>query len=303
MNIEKINKKVFAELGREKRLVKYHDIIYKLMGVVVDFINAEGESLKLSRMQHFSPYCAMLRRTASGFAACQKCDQDNAHHADIKHETMLYKCYAGLTELVVPLYSSSGDYIGCMTSGQFMLEGDEPVSDDFIRQTASEHKLDPKAMCNLYRQTKILSPVQVEGIVEYLNTIGQIIIETHNKLLFMELIDAPAKIPLIKEFVKENYMKKITIAKTAKKFFLSPDYFGRFFKKEVGISFMCFVNMYRISQAEEMLRQTRRNITEIAFMTGFGSLSQFNRTFKDVKGISPRNFRKKTIVTNNKGEG
>ena len=50
----------------------------------------------------------------------------------------------------------------------------------------------------------------------------------------MELIDAPAKIPLIKKFVKENYMKKITIAETAKKFFLSPGYFSHFFKKLVN---------------------------------------------------------------------
>lgn len=295
MDIKKINKKVFAELGREKRLIKYHDIIYKLLGIVVDFINADGESLKLSKMQHFNAYCAMLRNTSSGFAACQECDQRHARSANFKHDEIIYKCYAGLTELVVPLYSDSGNYIGCMTSGQFLLEENDIMTDEFIKEIAAEHKLNPEVMCKLYHKTKVLSPIQIEGIIEYLNYIGQVIVETHNKLLFMEFIDAPAKIPLIKKFVKENYMKKITIAETAKKFFLSPDYFGHFFKKEVGISFMCFVNMYRISQAEEMLQQTQRNITEIAFMAGFGSLSQFNRTFKDVKGVSPRDFRKNRL--------
>jgi AraC-like DNA-binding protein len=183
-----------------------------------------------------------------------------------------------------------------MTAGQFFFEDDKYMTEESIRKIASIHKLDPKNMYKLYRQTKVLSPIQIEGIVEYINTIGQIIVETHNKLLFMELIDAPAKIPLIKKFVKENYMKKITVAKTAKKFFLSPGYFSHFFKNEVGTSFICFVNMYRISQAEEMLQQTQRNITEIAFMAGFGSLSQFNRTFKDVKGVSPRTFREKLIM-------
>ena len=292
MDIQKINKKVFGELGREKRLIKYHDIIYKLLGIVVDFINTDGESLKLSKMQHFNPYCAMLRNTSSGFAACQECDQRHAHSASFKHDEIIYKCYAGLTELVVPLYSDSGNYIGCMTTGQFLLDNNECITDKAICAIAVTHKLDPEIMCKLYHKTKVLSPIQIEGIIEYLNYIGQVIVETHNKLLFMEFIDAPAKIPLIKKFVKENYMKKITIAETAKKFFLSPYYFGHFFKKEVGISFMCFVNMYRISQAEEMLQQTQRNISEIAFMAGFGSLSQFNRTFKDVKGVSPRNFRK-----------
>jgi AraC-like DNA-binding protein/ligand-binding sensor protein len=295
MDIKKINKKVFDELGREKRLINYHDIIYKLLGVVIDFINADGDSLKLSKMRHFSPYCAKLRATATGFAACQMCDRKHARHASLKHDKAIYKCYAGLTELVVPLYSNTGDYIGCMTSGQFRLENDAPMDEESIRRLAASYNLNPEKMCELYQQTKVLSAIQVEGIIEYLNTIGQIIVDTHNKLLFMELIDAPAKIPLIKRYVRKNYMKKITVADTAKKFFLSPGYFIHFFKKEVGVSFMCFVNMYRISQAEEMLQKTTRSISEIAFLSGFGSLSQFNRTFKDINGSSPRDFRK-TIV-------
>ena len=293
MDIKKINEKIFANLGREKKLVKYHHIIYKLLGIVVDFINADGESLKLSKMQHFNPYCAMLRNTSSGFAACKECDQRFACKANFTHTEIIYQCYAGLIELVVPLYSDSGNYIGCMTTGQFLLDNDNRITNNAISDIAATHKLDPEMMCELYHKTKVLSAVQLEGIIEYLNYVGQVIVETHNKLLFMEFIDAPAKIPLIKTFVEENYMKKITIAETAKKFFLSPDYFGHFFKQKVGISFLCFVNMYRISQAEKMLLETQKNISEIIFLTGFGSLSQFNRTFKNVKGISPRDFRKK----------
>jgi len=44
--------------------------------------------------------------------------------------------------------------------------------------------------------------------------------------------------------------------------------------------------------AEEMLLQTHNSISDIAMMTGFRSLSQFNRTFKAITGTSPREFRK-----------
>ncbi|MDD5728998.1 MAG: PocR ligand-binding domain-containing protein [Victivallales bacterium] len=291
MNIETINKKIFSELGREKQLVVYHDIIYKLLGVVIDFINAEGESLKLSKMRHFSAYCTMFRRTASGFAACRECDRKHARHANFKRGIIIYECHAGLTELVLPLYDNKGRYIGGLTSGQFRLENAEPVIAEAIGEIALRHGLEPVLMQELYRQTKILSPEQLEGIIEYLRAVGRFIVETHNRILFMELIDAPAKIPLIKKFVEENYMKKLTVAQTAKKFFLSPGYFSHFFKKETGISFMVYVNMYRISQAEKILQDTRINISETAFLTGFGSLSQFNRTFKGIRGISPREFR------------
>ena len=291
MNIDKINQKIFAELGREKQLIEYHDIIYKLLGIVVDFINAEGESLKLSKMKHFNPYCAMIRSSAQGFAACQACDQSNSHTASFKHKEIVYKCHAGLIEIVLPLYDSRDNYIGCMTSGQFFLEGEAPADKKVIEKTARLYKQNPQQLCNAYKESKVITKLQLEGIIDYLKAVGRIIVETHNKLLFMETIDTPDKISFIKQFVADNYMKKLTIPETAKKVFMSNGHFCRFFKKELGISFTSFVNMYRISQAEEMLKNTKRNISEIAFLTGFGSISQFNRTFKSIKGISAKKSR------------
>ena len=292
MNIDRICQKVFAELGKEKQLVEYHDIIYKLLGIVIDFINADGESLKLSRMKHFNPFCVMLRSGKKGFASCQDCDRKNARSASLKHKELIYRCYAGLTEIIVPLYDRGGNYIGSMTSGQFHLESEAPTDRKSIEKTAVQFGLDPAQLFKNYKETKVFSSVQLEGLIAYLKAIGRIITETHNKLLFLESIDAPDKISMIKQFVEDNYMKKITIPETAKKFFLSPGYFSRFFKEETGVSFMCFVNMYRISKSEEMLKDTTRNISEIAFLTGFGSVSQFNRMFKNIKGTPPGDFRK-----------
>ncbi|OGV58172.1 MAG: hypothetical protein A2X49_03125 [Lentisphaerae bacterium GWF2_52_8] len=291
MDIDRINRKVFAGLGKEKQLVEYHDIMHKLLGIVIDFINADGESLKLSKMRHFNPYCMLLRSTKSGFAACQNCDQYNAGLAASKHEALIYKCHGQLTEIVVPLYDQGKRYIGCMTSGQFHLEGGRLASNKAIDDLATAHKVKRGLLRKYYRETKKLSSVQVEGIIEYLNAIGRFIEERHNKILFLETIDAPDKISLIKQFIEENYMKKLNIKDTAKRFFLCPEHFCRFFKKEVGISFMSFVNIYRASKAEEILKQTKRNISEIALSSGFGSISQFNRTFKNIKGISARAFR------------
>jgi len=291
VNIDKINRKVFAELGREKQLIEYHDIIYKLLGIVVDFINADGESLKLSRMKHFNPFCAMLRGTPSGFTACQNCDRSNAHSASLQHRELVYRCHAGLNEVILPLYDSRGNYIGSMTSGQFLLKNEEPAPQTFIADFAELYGLDAPTLYRAYRATKRITPCQLEGILDYLWAVGRLIVAAHNKLLFLETIDAPDKIAEIKQYVADHYMKKLTVPETARKFFFSAGHFSRFFKQELGVSFMTFVNMYRISQAEKMLRNTRCQITEIAFNCGFGSISQFNRVFKNVKGISAQTFR------------
>lgn len=291
MNIDKINQKIFTELGREKRLIEYHNIIYKLLDVVVDFINADGASLKLSKMKHFNPFCAMLRSIPEGFAACQSCDRLNARSASLQHQKLVYRCHAGLYEVVLPLYDSQRNYIGSMTSGQFLLDGETPCDIEFIAQIARRYRLNPKKLYCAYKNSKAITPRQLEGIIDYLSIVGQIIVTTHNELLFLETIDAPDKITEIKQFIAERYMKKLTVTETARKFFLSPGYFSRFFKSRLGVSFVTFVNMYRVSQAKKMLKGTHCQIAEIAFLCGFGSISQFNRMFKTVTGVSAKDFR------------
>jgi len=299
MDINEINRKVFAELGKEKQLLEYHAIIYKLLNVVVDFINAEGESLKLSKMKNFNPYCSMIRSSKTGFAACQQCDQVNARSASLTQKELIYKCHAGLTEAVVPLFDQAKNYIGSMTTGQFKMEEDKPLNKAFINNIAGRYKLSFHKLFEAYRKTKVISKTQMDGIIDYLKSVGVIIVETHNKLMFLESVDIPDKIPLIKQFVKDNYMRPLTVPDTARKFFLSTGHFSRLFKKETGVSFMNFVNIYRASKAEDMLEKTRRNISEIALITGFGSISQFNRVFKSVRGMSPKEFRKNKVSERN----
>ena len=96
---------------------------------------------------------------------------------------------------------------------------------------------------------------------------------------------------LIRKYVEENYRKAITLGETARKFYLSAGRFSHFFKREVGISFMNYVNLYRVMKAEEMLKETELPVSEIAFLNGFGSISQFNRVFRSATGRKPRDVR------------
>lgn len=291
MNISQISQKVFARLGREKQLREYHDIIYKLLGIVIDFANAEGKSLRLSTLQHFNPFCAKLRSSPGGNESCRQCDWAGSRSARLTGESSIYRCHAGLTDIVVPLFDRNGNYIGGITSGQFLREGDTPASPEEITETAVKHGLDPEELDRLYRRTRVLSDIQVQGLREYLQVIGQIITNTHNNLVFLETIDSPDKIALIKQYVEDHYMTPLNVPETARRFYLSSGHFSHFFRREVGVSFMNYVNMYRISKTEEFLRQTECRISEIASLCGFGSISQFNRVFRNITGRSPREFR------------
>jgi AraC-like DNA-binding protein len=68
--------------------------------------------------------------------------------------------------------------------------------------------------------------------------------------------------------------------------------FCRWFKQAVGLSFVSYLHQVRIEKACHFLIQTDWRVSEIAFRTGFESLSHFNRTFKKLKMTSPSAYRK-----------
>lgn len=99
------------------------------------------------------------------------------------------------------------------------------------------------------------------------------------------------KIKSVTSYILENLDKKLTVAMMADQTNMVEQSFCRWFKNAVGHSFITFLNLARIEQACMHLSTTDKLIQAIAFDCGFDSLSHFNRTFKKIKGMSPREYR------------
>lgn len=96
-----------------------------------------------------------------------------------------------------------------------------------------------------------------------------------------------------KEYVHNNYKKKITLSEVSETLYLHQAYFSAIFKEETGQNFIDYVNEIRVQKAAELLRRDEYMIKEISHLVGFQSESYFNRVFKKVKKISPLQYKKK----------
>jgi AraC-like DNA-binding protein len=73
---------------------------------------------------------------------------------------------------------------------------------------------------------------------------------------------------------------------------MSPPAFSRFFHLRMGRPYARYLNEWREGLACRQLVETDQDITDIAFACGFGNLSNFNRRFKQIKAMTPRQFRR-----------
>lgn len=105
----------------------------------------------------------------------------------------------------------------------------------------------------------------------------------------------PRTTELVREiisYVTQNYQEQITLDFMAHHVGFSKEYFCRFFKKHVGITFLQYLSEVRISNAGHLLATTDLSISEIMQEVGFTNQTIFNRLFKEIYGMTPRQIRK-----------
>lgn len=92
-------------------------------------------------------------------------------------------------------------------------------------------------------------------------------------------------------YISTNYAQNIGLGDISKIAVMTPPAFCRFFKTRTNKTFSLFLNEVRISKACQLLINGEAPIKQICYDVGFSSLTNFNRTFKNFKGISPSIYR------------
>lgn len=97
------------------------------------------------------------------------------------------------------------------------------------------------------------------------------------------------------EYIHQHYAQNITIEALAEMCHLSETHFRRRFVSIMGTSPLSFLNATRISQACVLLITTDQPVLAIAEEVGFPSISCFNRSFQQLLGVSPKEYRTPSV--------
>jgi AraC-like DNA-binding protein len=93
-------------------------------------------------------------------------------------------------------------------------------------------------------------------------------------------------------FIAQNYTEKLTVQQIGDFVKLHPNYAMNLFQKTFGTTLINYLTQHRVSHAQRLLATTDQTVTEIAFQSGFLSISRFNDAFRRACGCPPREYRK-----------
>lgn len=101
-----------------------------------------------------------------------------------------------------------------------------------------------------------------------------------------------------KEYVRENYGEKLTLAAIASKIGISQGYLSSVFKKQTGGNLNDYINQMKIEKAKELLEKHEYMMYEISDMLGFENPYYFSKVFKKLTGITPSEYEMHRVAQN-----
>jgi len=100
------------------------------------------------------------------------------------------------------------------------------------------------------------------------------------------------KINDVFDFLMTHYRREIMLQEIADVAHMSPTAFCRYFKHHTRKTYSLFLNEIRIGEACKMLIDDTLSVSQICYQIGFNNISNFNRQFKKITGLTPSTYQK-----------
>jgi len=283
-------KQLIAALAGSKIYQDYERAFSQTTGLPFALRAVESWQLPHHGKRLENPFCALLAQKNDSCAACLQAQETLAQSATLTPQTVT--CHAGLCEIAVPV--RMGDQlIGFLTTGQVFTR--KPTAPQF-RRTAKRLAewgvplTEPKWRA-LYFGTRVLTAREHASVIQLLTIFAQHLSLMSNQIFVQEQEHELPVITRAKQFIHDHQHEKLSLHQVAAAVNINSFHFCKLFKKGTGINFTEYIGRVRTERAKHLLLNPNLRISEVAFETGFQSLTHFNRVFKRVLGRSPTDYR------------
>jgi AraC-like DNA-binding protein len=226
------------------------------------------------------PFCRLMAR---GSKTCERCRETHLALQDPQgREIRSAVCFAGLTSSAVPVRCGDS-LLGFLHTGHASVERPARCAEPGKSCRLPGRSSRPGCAGACIR-TPEMTGNRYEGAVEMLSLLADRVASSPVAVLPGGAYPA---IERAVECLRADVTRHWSLTEIAKQVGMHPGYFSERFHQHVGVTFGRFLSGLRIERARHLLEFTSLPVSDVAFASGFRSLSQFNRTFKNLTGFAP----------------
>lgn len=288
---------LFGRLAVSDRFKHYQDAFRTATGLPLRLVSADPEHWCLDDQTiNRSPFCELLNLCKSACGACIETNRRLMKEAEVGGPLSCH-CFAGLCATAVPVKLGSS-VIGFLKTGQVFNKTPSPQDFDALLGALGRKTLGEELTGQLrtaYLQTRTVEPQRYQSMITLLQSFAEQLGQQAESLAIIDEGSEPAAIAKARKFIHANLDQPLPLGDVARQAGLSESHFCRLFKDSTGLTLTDYVNRSRVEWAKRELLKPEERISEIAFLIGYQSLSQFNRSFARIVGQSPTQYRRERL--------
>jgi AraC-like DNA-binding protein/ligand-binding sensor protein len=291
--MNRITQITFKDIAESQTFAEFTTLVRALTGIMIGIVDAKSLAAKWI-FSKGAPLCRQIHSIPAGRRACLATDAKHLKQAAQSRKALKYKCHAGLLELVAPIYIS-GQHVATIMCGQILPESPSTKGFRKYARRLKKFGFNPSVLRRAYFSSPHMSPEKflqasrlIAFIVEYIGEVGQRLKESSRT--GYEAVDRA------KQYALEHYAEPVGFDDVARYLGYSRAYLSSLFNRTTGESWCAFLRRIRLGKALTLLEKTSLRITDIAATAGFGSLTHFNRVFRNIMNLSPGEYRRRQLV-------
>ncbi len=276
---------MFTYFDIDKLLALLRDF-YEISHIRITVFDRDLNEL-ISYPADVAPYCAVIRETAEGRTACGECDRKSCQEAARRRTTYIYRCHAGFTEAIDPLFA--GDVlIGYLLFGHVFSYPSLQEGWQSVRQCCRKIPADPVKLRKAVYRSQPIPEGYVLSAAHILHAVASCLTLERMATLREEPLAARLDAYLSVHFTQrpdsDTIARALGIGRT-QLYAVSNSLYGCGTAKRIRT--LC------IAMAKRLLTERKDlSLTEVASQCGFEEYNYFSAVFTRETGITPHAYRK-----------
>ena len=279
-------------LAKLPMVEQYQEAFRKATGVILKLVAAGTPSERYAFGGRQNAFCRILAGNRAAGEACWKSGAEIQRLAGKTLSAQTIRCFAGMEVVAVPVIVE-GHHIATWIGGQVLCR--KPTRADFkgvAEQLAKWGMLDELRQIEAaFLGSPVVPAGQFQAMKQLLMLFAQHLGEYADRLWAIPRPAEPPSVMGAKEFIHAHFTEPVTLAQVATAVHVSPFHFCRVFRAATGVTLTEYVSRLRVERAKTLLVDGFVRVSEVAYATGFGSISQFNTVFRRCVGKTPTQYR------------
>lgn len=240
----------------------------------------------ISYPEEIPPFCKIIRNSFMGKDACMECDKNACAAARSLRKTRIYRCHAGLTEAVTPLYVQDM-LVGYLLFGHVFSYPSVAEGWQTVREYCEELPIDLAKLEQACKERPLISHAYVHSATHILHAVASYLILEHMATLQEDKLAVQ-----LNAFILAHYTENLTAEKICRQLEVGKTQLYKLSNQMYGCGISTQIRRLRMERAKELLKpRYELTIAEVAAACGYEDYNYFISVFSREVGCTPKSYR------------